>query len=119
MLDVRWWMLVEGRRCAPTSFVLTNIQHPTSKIQHPTSALSLPADQLRLGHLFDRILGPLASGAAQLDAAIGHLVHPVLRYLIDHKASYMDALGCVEGLVDIPRVNARLQAVIGIVNHGD
>jgi len=32
MLDVGFWMLVEGRRCVPALLVLTNIQHPTSNI---------------------------------------------------------------------------------------
>src|SRR5436853_6028343 len=99
MLDVRCWMLVGGRRFAPAFLVLTNIQHPTS-------ALGLPADQLRLGHLFDGVLGALAAAAAELDAPVGHLIHAVLRYLIDHKAPYVDAMGRVEGLVNIAGIDA-------------
>jgi hypothetical protein len=32
MLDVGFWMLVEGRRFAPVFLVLTNIQRPKSNI---------------------------------------------------------------------------------------
>jgi len=33
MLDVGFWMLVEGRRFAPEVLILTNIQYLTSNIQ--------------------------------------------------------------------------------------
>src|SRR6266446_6641862 len=79
----------------------------------------LPADQLRLGHFLDGVLRTLPPRAAELDTPVGHLVDPILRYLVDHESAHMDPLGCPERLVNVASVDAGLEAVFGIVDLGN
>src|SRR5262249_5076610 len=79
----------------------------------------LPANQFRLCHLLNGVLWSFPARAAELYPAVGHLIHAELWYLVDHKASYVNPLGCPEGLLNIACVDAGLQSVFGIVDLGN
>src|SRR5215469_4436861 len=83
------------------------------------AAKTSPRNELELRHFLNGVARTFTARTGEFDAAIRHLVYPIGRYLVDMKATDVNFPRGAEGFIDVARVHAGLEPVVGSVDQSD